>query len=68
MNHQAKLQNLVSSLEEIDRPHVREYNGIVADEHVVIKRYPAVQENPEFFRAREEKRKSVKIFRWNTSY
>lgn len=66
MNYQIKLQNLVSKLAEIDQPHVKEYNAVVRDEHVVVKRYPSVTDNPEFFRARDEQRKGVKLYRWNT--
>jgi hypothetical protein len=63
---QNKIEQLVSQLKDLDRPVVQEYNDIVRDECVVVKRYPAVTENPEFFRARDEKKKGVKLLRWNS--
>jgi len=61
-----RLQKLVSSLEEMDRPVVKEYNTIVRDEHVIVKRYPSVTDNPEFFRARDTEKQRVKLFRWTS--
>lgn len=64
--NETKLQKLVTKLGEMDNAIVQEANTIVRDEFVVVKRYPAVHENPAFFRARDELRKSARVYRWNS--